>query len=269
MNYSVLMTVYCKDSPEYLVQSVSSMLDQTYKTDEFVLVCDGKLTDDLEESIKTVFKGYESILNIVRLPENVGLGKALNIGLPLCKNSWVARMDDDDIAHINRCEVQIDFIKKHPGISIIGSYVNEFSEDNQKPIRVKKVPIDEKDIIRYAKRRNPFCHSSLMIKKEDILAAGNYSTMRTNQDVETWVRVLNKGFIGANIPLPLVDFRFDHKTYKRRKDINNILLMIKTWFGFYKNGYCSLIDFLYVLTVQTAVFLMPEFILKKLYNKYR
>ena len=89
IDYSVLMTVFKNDVPEYFVESVSSMLNQTVKTNDFVLVCDGPITEELELAIKTVFEGYESILNLVRLPENVGLGKALHIGLPLSEKERI------------------------------------------------------------------------------------------------------------------------------------------------------------------------------------
>ena len=266
ISYSVLMTVYKKDSPDFFIQSVSSMLNQTIKTNDFVLVCDGELTDELELAITKAFEGNESILNLVRIPQNVGLGKALHDSLPLCKNEWVARMDDDDIAHSNRCEIELQFIEKNPGLSIVGSYVNEFEDDPNNPVRLKKVPTEVNQIIKYSKRRNPFCHSTLMIKKSDIIAAGNYSTMRTNQDVDTWVRVLNKGYLGANIDKPLVDFRFDKSTYKRRKEWKNSKLMILVWKKFWLQGYCSLWDFFVVAIAQSAICIMPEPILKWLYN---
>lgn len=269
LEYSVLMTVYKKDSPEYFIQSVSSMLNQTAKTNDFVLVCDGPITEELEQAIKTVFTGHEDILNLVRLPENVGLGQALYEGLPLCKNEWVARMDDDDIAHLDRCEVELRYIEENPNVSIVGSFVNEFEDDPDQPIRLKEVPTGEAEILKFSKRRNPFNHSTLLIKKSDILNAGNYSKMRTNQDVDTWVRVLNRGYKGANIPHPLVDFRFDKKTYERRKEWKNIKLMIDVWKNFWRQGYCSFADYIYVLCLQIAIYIMPNKLLQWAYDHMR
>ena len=263
------MTVYKKDAPEYFIQSVSSMLNQTVKTDDFVLVCDGPITEELEQAIKVAFKGNESVLNLVRLPQNVGLGQALHDGLPLCKNEWVARMDDDDIAHPDRCEIQLSIIEKNPQLTIVGSYVNEFEDNPESPIRVKSVPEEQSEILRFSKRRNPFNHSTVMIKKSDVLAAGNYSTMRTNQDVDTWIRVINKGYIGYNIPYALVDFRFDKSTYERRKEWKNIKLMIDVWKNFWKQGYCTIVDYWYVSLIQIAVFIMPRKLLHWFYNHLR
>ena len=108
-----------------------------------------------------------------------------------------------------------------------------------------------------------------MIKKSDVLAAGNYSTMRTNQDVDTWIRVINKGYIGYNIPNALVDFRFDKSTYERRKEWKNIKLMIDVWKNFWKQGYCTIVDYWYVSLIQIAVFIMPRKLLHWFYNHLR
>lgn len=269
LNYSVLMTVYKKDSPENLIKSISSMLNQTLKTNDFVLVCDGEITKELEEAIHTSFKGNEHILNLIRLPKNVGLGRALRFSLPLCKNVWVARMDDDDISHSDRCEKEISYIMKHPNVSILGSYVNEFDDNPEEIIRVKKVPTKHKDILAFSKRRNPFNHSTLMINRDKIIGIGNYSPMRTNQDVDTWVRALNKGLIGANLNEALVDFRFDVKTYQRRKDWKNVKLMIQVWKRFRTQGYCSWNDYMFVVLLQIYMFIMPERIVEWTYNHLR
>lgn len=269
MDYSVLMTIYKKDSPEYFIQSVESMLNQTVKTNDFVLVCDGELTDELEKAIVLAFKGHESILNLVRLEKNVGLGQALNIGLPLCKNEWVARMDDDDVSHLNRCELQLKYIEQHPDLTILGSYVNEFEDDPRKPIRVKTVPTEYSEILKFSRRRNPFNHSTVMLNKEKTIGAGNYSVIRTNQDVSTWVRLLNSGCKGANLPEALVDFRFDANTYERRKDLKNISLMIKVWWSFYQKKYCSLLDFMYVFLIQVYFLIMPKSAIIWAYNHKR
>ena len=94
LNYSVLMSVYYKENPKHLAESIESMLNQTIKTNDFVLVCDGKLTPGL----MSVLEKYADnpIMNIVYLEKNVGLGEALNIAMPYCKNELIARMDSDD-----------------------------------------------------------------------------------------------------------------------------------------------------------------------------
>ena len=263
------MTVYRKDNPEYVKIGLDSMLNQTVKTDDFVLVCDGELTEDLNRMIGEYVIHEKSVFNVIRLPENVGLGAALKTGIRYCKNELVARMDDDDISHPDRCEVELAYMLKNPDVSIVGSYVNEFENDPKVPMRLKKVPIGSRAIRLFARRRNPFNHSSVMFRKSHIISAGNYSEMRTNQDVELWVRMLNSGYIGANLDMPLVDFRFDRETYKRRKEWRNIKLMIELWREFWKQGHCSFLDFSYVGFVQLSIYIMPGKLLSWVYDHVR
>ena len=112
--YSVLMSVYHKEKPEYLRQAIESIQAQTLPTDDFVLVCDGPLNDALDEVIIKKQQEMGTTLNVVRLAKNGGLGNALNEGIKHCKNELVARMDSDDIAYTNRCEKQIAVFNAHP-----------------------------------------------------------------------------------------------------------------------------------------------------------
>ena len=95
--YSVLMSVYINDNCKYLKQSIESMLSQTIKPDQFVIVEDGRLKEDCENLIKEYEKLYPDMVNVIRLKENGGLANALNVGMKSCRNDLIARMDADDI----------------------------------------------------------------------------------------------------------------------------------------------------------------------------
>ena len=103
MNYSVLMSVYHKENPEYLRAAIDSMLCQTVKPAQVVLVCDGPLTPELDD----IINGFGNKLEVLRLDENMGLGKALEEGLKRCSCELVARMDTDDLSLPDRCEKQL------------------------------------------------------------------------------------------------------------------------------------------------------------------
>lgn len=268
-NYSVLMTVYQKDDPEFARAGIDSMLAQTYKTNDFVLVCDGPLSAALDRLLESYEAACGDMFRVVRLPENVGLGTALRHGLPLCKNELVARMDNDDIAKPERCQLQVAFLEENPDCALVSAHMNEFDADPSSPIRVKKVPVGFENIKKYARRRNPFNHSAVMFRKSKVLEAGNYSTMRTNQDVELWVRMLNQGCRCENLDQVLVDFRFDSNTLQRRKNWKNSRLMIQIWKQFCKNGYCSRWDYTVVAAVQLAIYLMPKSLLNWVYDHLR
>lgn len=127
--YSVLMSVYYKEKPEYLKQAIDSIQTQTLPTDDFVLVCDGSLNDELDSVIMAKQQEMGTVLNVVRLAKNGGLGNALNEGIKHCKNELVARMDSDDIAYTDRCEKQIEVFNTHPEVSICSGIVEEFTTE--------------------------------------------------------------------------------------------------------------------------------------------
>ena len=121
--YSVLMSVYYKEKAEWLDYSIKSMLEQTIFPSEFVLVEDGKLTDELENVIKKYIDKYQNLFNIVKLEKNVGLGPALRIGIENCKYEFIARMDSDDYSCKNRIEEQFKIFEKDESLGLVGCNV--------------------------------------------------------------------------------------------------------------------------------------------------
>ena len=107
MKYSVLMPVYHKLYPAFFYQAAASMMNQTIPPDEFVLVCDGPLTPVLDETIQTIDREWPGVLQVLRLPVCSGIARALAAGVEACRNEWIARMDSDDIACLDRCEKQL------------------------------------------------------------------------------------------------------------------------------------------------------------------
>lgn len=269
MNYSVLMTVYINDKPEYLKKSIESILNQTVRTNDFVLVKDGPITKELQEVIDNYIDVYNELFKVIDLSHNVGLGAALREGIVCCSNELVARMDNDDIAYSYRCELQLREFENDDMLDLVGAYVDEFIEEESNIIGIRKVPLTEEEILRFSKHRNPFNHPTVMFKKSKVLACGNYSTMRTNQDVELWVRMLHNGCKTKNIPQSLVLFRFDDNTFQRRKDWTNIKLMIDVWKGFLNKGYCSYYDYFKVIAMMLVMKLVPLSVLKWIYANFR
>lgn len=216
VNYSVLMSVYYKEHPNYLRQSMQSIYDQTVPTNDFVLVCDGPLTPELDAVIADMQLQFGLRLNVCRLLKNGGLGKALNFGIGQCKNDLVARMDSDDVSRPDRCERQLAVFQDHPEYSLVSGIVEEFS-DTITNVSVRRiVPEHQNDIIDFAKKRNPFNHPCIMYKKSDVEAAGGYQDFYLLEDYYLWIRMLQQGFIGYNLQEPLLWMRAGSDMYKRR-----------------------------------------------------
>lgn len=214
-SYSVLMSVYAKERPENLKAAMDSIWNQTAKTDDFVLVCDGPLGEELEAVIEET-RLAQSELRLVRLEKNGGLGNALNIGMKHCRNDLVARMDSDDISRPDRCEKQLAVFREHPEISICSGIVEEFSKSPD-IIDSRRVPPEtQSDIQAFMKKRNPFNHPCVMYRKAVVEAAGGYKDFYLLEDYYLWVRMLQNGAIGYNIQEPLLWMRAGSEMYRRR-----------------------------------------------------
>lgn len=214
--YSVLMSVYHKEKPEYLKQSIESIQAQTLSTNDFVLVCDGPLNEQLDSVIATKQQEMGESLNVVRLAKNGGLGNALNEGIKHCKNELVARMDSDDIAYPDRCEKQINVFNTHPEVSICSGVVEEFTTDPN-TVDTRRVPPETNaEIVEFAKKRNPFNHPCVMYKKSAVEAVGSYQDFYLLEDYYLWLRMLMAGYQGYNIQEPLLHMRAGSDMYKRR-----------------------------------------------------
>lgn len=267
MEYSVLTTLYKNDNPEFLKQSIESMLKQSILTNDYIIVADGPLTPELDSILETYAKKY-SFFRLVRLKENGGLGVALRRGVEECKNDLIARLDSDDISVRNRCELQLKEFELDSELAIVGSDMYEFDEDPSKVKDIKKMPVSTEQIYQYGKRRNPFNHSSVMYKKSVIKSVGSYSTRRRSQDVELWSKVIFAGHKCKNINKPLVYFRTDGANrVKRKKKWSNVKSDLAVYKANYKMGYASFFDYLYICLYQMTFYIMPEKMASYLYTR--
>ena len=215
-SYSVLMSVYYKEQAEYLRTAMNSIWMQTIPTDDFVLVCDGSLTPELDDVIDEMEERYTDILQVIRLEQNVGLGNALNAGIKKCKNELVARMDSDDISRPDRCEKQLAVFCEKAEVCVVSGVVEEFTASPDKINARRVLPEMQDQILSFARKRNPFNHPCVMYKKSAVEASGGYRDIYLLEDYYLWVRMLQKGSIGYNIQEPLLWMRAGSDMYKRR-----------------------------------------------------
>ena len=203
-NYSILLPVYHKDKKEYLILSIESMLNQTVKSDDFVIVKDGPLTAELDEVLNEYASNKGNNINIVGLETNSGLGAALDYGLGFCKNELVARMDADDISLPTRCERLLELFDKNPKLSIAGTNMDEFDEDPHVLVSSRVVPSTDEEIKKFIRRRNAFNHPTVMFKKSEVQRAGSYSSNGNIEDMDLFSRMMSVGCVAENIPESLL-----------------------------------------------------------------
>lgn len=266
-NYSVLLTVYKDDNPEYFEIALKSMINQSYPSNDIVIVEDGPVSLLIQKVIDEIMENHSDIIHVIPLETNQGLGLALNEGLKHCKNELVARMDADDISKQNRCQKQVEMFSKNPNLIIVGSPVEEFCGNEHNVVGIRNVPLTNEEIYKYCRRRDPFNHPTVMYKKSKVLEFGPYSNYRKNQDTDLWIKMLSHGVECANYPEPLLYFRFDENTYKKRKSKVNTKLLIEIRKKAWKSGFCSWWDYFVVSLTQIIIYLLPIGFQKMIYRK--
>lgn len=225
--FSVLMSVYYKENAKYLIEAIDSILNQTIRPSEIVIVCDGLLTSELNIVIDEYEKKYGNLFKVIRYKHNRGLGYALSIGLKECSNELVARMDTDDISVENRFELQLKYFINHPDCSVLGGQIKEFEGSLDNVLGIRHVPLNTCEINKFIKKRNPLNHMTVMYKKSQILNVGNYQEFYLLEDYFLWCRMYANGYKICNLEDILVYARSGVDMYKRRGGFKYFLSFFK------------------------------------------
>ncbi len=264
---SVLTSVYKNDIAENVKVALESVINQTYKPSQIVLVRDGSVGKELQDVIDHYKKN--KLFTIVEREENIGLGKTLAEGTKYCKYDYIARMDTDDIAEPNRFEKEVECFQNDPELSLVGSNGEEFINDIANVSAVKSVPETDEQIKEFIKSRCPFCHMSVMMKKQKLLDAGGYEDWYYAEDWYLWIRMCLAGAKFYNIQENLMHIRVNEDTYARRhgmkyyKSIKGLLKYM------YQYKMISFVDYI-VTSVKRFVghVIIPKSMKAKLYRKY-
>lgn len=267
--FSILLSLYHKEKPEYLEKCFESIWDQqTLKPTEIVLVLDGAIGAELTQCVQKWQQIIGKPLKVIPLSQNVGLGKALNKGLEHCLNEWIFRMDTDDICKPDRFEKQIQFIQSNPNVVVVGGQILEFNHTPNDLAVIKIVPTTHEDIKKFAQKRCPFNHMTVAYKKSVITELGGYEHHLFMEDYNLWIRVIGAGYIVANLPDVIVYARVGNGMHARRKGYEYIksekqLLKLKKQLKIQSPFYANI-----YFIVRSAFRLMPANLLGKLYNTF-
>jgi len=203
---TVLMSVY--NGEKYLCEAVDSILNQTFKDFEFLIINDGS-TDGTAEIIKSY---QDSRIKIINNEKNIGLTKSLNKGLKFAKGEYIARMDADDISYPNRLEVQYEYMKSNSDLAICASSYEQINE-NGNTIKVIKGYLECEQLYYFLTFANQLAHSTVFLRKSIILKLNGYDDkLIQSQDYDLWCRVSRIGKI----------VRIDEILLKLRIHQNNI-----------------------------------------------
>lgn len=259
--FSVLIPVYYKEKPEYFSEALASVINQTLKPNEIVVVKDGPLTDGLEEVLAKYDVENPGLLKIVALDKNKGRGLAAAEGVKNCSYELIARMDSDDISRRDRFEKQIREFQKDPNLDICGSQIAEFEHDIRNVISFRRVPLDDAGIKKYQRKRSAFNHPSVMFKKSSAIKAGNYESSLFMEDAMLYVKMFLSGAKGCNIDDSLVCCRISREMYLRRGGWE--------YYKNYKSTRKKILDTGYITSLEYYFSLVQHFILAALPNSLR
>lgn len=223
---SVVMSVY--NGERYLSLAIESILKQTFKDFEFIIVDDGSTDRSLE-----IIRKYEKKDSRIRVlvQENQGLAAALNNGIAMARGNYIARMDDDDISLPNRLELQYAFMETHPEIvASSGKFIviNKWGDEYMECQPEENSSVIDRNHINWG--YSSLCHPASIIRKKAWEVVGGYSSdMRYAQDLDLWLKLGEYSNL-ANQSEPLIQYRLHNDSASgthRQEQCQCVLLAIK------------------------------------------
>jgi glycosyltransferase involved in cell wall biosynthesis len=219
---TVLMPVYNGD--RYLHESIESIVNQTFVDFEFIIIDDGSSDRSFE-----IIKSYrDSRVKLFHNSGNLGITKALNIGLQLAQGEYVARMDCDDISLIDRLLIQANFLDINPDITVVGSYMDMIDAEGNDLDYQYKYPLNHHDIVNSMLSSNPMGHPSVMFRHLEVMAMGGYHSKDewqgvSTEDYDLWLRLAANDYRLANLPQSLIKYRYHQSSLTTKAIADNTM----------------------------------------------
>lgn len=208
---TVLMSVY--NSQEFLKDAIESILNQTFKDFEFLIIDDGSN----DKSLEIISSYHDRRIVLINNEMNMGLAKSLNKGLHLAKGKYIARMDADDIALPFRLDRQFTFMEENTEVDICGSWVQTIGDGVE---NIWRHPTSNDEIKVQLLFNSALVHPSVFMRKKSIFDKGLFynESIKRAQDYELWSRVAITGEM-RNIPEVLLKYRLhSDQTGKKYKE---------------------------------------------------
>lgn len=190
---TILMAVY--NGEKHITPTIESILDQSFKDLEFVIVNDGS-TDATEKIIKSY---KDSRIRFHNNKSNVGQTKSLNIGLRLARGKYIARTDAGDVSLPRRLEKQVAYMEKHPEVTVVGTSAFRYNERG-KVIDIVHMSNSRKVMLQRIFFASPLVHVSVLMNRETILRLGGYNEdYEILADYELWSKLLQNNYRLSNL----------------------------------------------------------------------
>lgn len=266
---SIVMPIY-KANPEYLKESIDSIVSQTYRNWELIIIID-RYQPHYDSKLLNMISSYKRTckLRCVINNERLGMVASLNKGVLHSQGEFIARMDHDDISEPERLELQLERLQDGC-VDFVGSWATLIDETGKKigELRPPHTPLSIRKTIMF---HNPFLHPTMMFRKKMFPLTGLYDSRAGHgQDYELYMRLIHKGFLGVNIPKPLLKLRESTRSVTRgsgwiRTRLDYILVKA---LGFAIHGFHSPLDFLFLTVSPLTLVVTPQLVrsVKRLTN---
>ena len=234
---TVLMSEY-NTKEEQLRASIESILNQTYKNFELLIIddCSNKKSTEIIESYN------DSRINLIHNKKNLGLAESLNKGIDLIDTDYIIRMDTDDIAKKDRIQKQMKFVKDHLEYSIVAGNANFFEEKGIYKTTNHSGEIKKEDFV----WGTPFIHPTMIIKTKDLKAIGGYPIYNRAEDYAMAMELYVHGYKGYIMKDVLIDYRMDSNGYKKKK-FKYRIVEVKLKFKYFRKLKIKFYNYIYCL----------------------
>ena len=210
---SVLVPV--RDGARFLRAAIESVLAQTLKDFELLIVDDGS-QDETPEIVAEAARRDPRIKALSQ--PRTGLVAALNRGIAAARAPLIARLDADDIALPERLARQTETMEREPGLGLLGSFAEEIYEQGR-ALRTRKPPVSHAALVAALQCGNPFVHSTVMFRYHLVRALGGFrAALEAAEDYDLWLRVAERARVG-NLPETLVQYRTHPQSVTGRKEV--------------------------------------------------
>ena len=221
---SVLIPIH--NSERFVVEAVESMLAQTVRELEVVLVDDA--STDGSRALIAKLAARDPRIRVLHLSEKRGIAHALNRGMELCAGDWIARMDADDLSLPTRLEKQLAFADQHPDAVLIGTDVTFIDEHSHVIGRNVRLPTEPAEIDRALMWGMwPIVHPSVIIRRATLLALKGYcEELRVNSDHELFLRLAETGRL-YSIPERLTRYRLHQQQISAGREASPVEAIVR------------------------------------------
>jgi len=216
---SVVMSAYNEE--KYLDESIGSILSQTFKDFELIIVNDCSTDNSIK--IMRKYAKKDKRIKVINSPNNEGIVKTRNKALIVARGKYIANLDGDDISTKNRLEIQYNYLESHPEIFLVGSSAIVI-DDYSKNIGILRKQNNLKKIEKKLKKSNPLVLSSVMFRNEKILYR---EKLESTEDYDLYLRILTSGKKITNLPLFLVKYRMHSGSISQTRQVRQALLFLK------------------------------------------